>query len=770
MSGRKPCHGLQTVLHTVLMAILLVIVSVPVTVAANPAETDTIRALISALEDPEARERLLDSLRSLPEIESAQTAPETTKEPATVSLPRQIAQFTQQVAEGSVTEVRNQVAMAREILGSLRDANWVAFGLALLDLAIVIAVTVGVFLLLRRFARPLFTALDQWVLGSNRTMVLLRTVPAVLVAALVDLLVVVLAWGAGYGLALFVLGDAGVMDTRHSLFLNAFLLIEVTKAALRLLFASRYQGLRVLPMAGEEAAYWNAWLSRMVGFIGYGLLLIVPIVNVHVTAAAGRSVGLLVMLVAFSYAVAIILQNRSRVRQRLLNTGERSDLMFVRFALGTLARMWHWLALLYFAALAVVSVTRPEDALPFMALATGQTLLAIIAGFFVAAILTQIISRRIHLPEETRRNFPMLEERLNAYIPTGLKIMRLAILVVVLAVIADAWSLFNLGVWLSSEVGAGLLAKVLSVAVILGLAALFWLAVASWIEHKLSPDNGRKALGARERTLLAIFRNAIAVALVVLVTMVVLAEIGINIGPLLAGAGVLGLAIGFGAQTLVQDIITGVFIQMENAMHTGDVVQVAGITGTVEKLTIRSLGLRDLSGTFHVIPFSSVGTVSNFTRDFGYHLGEYGVAYREDTDEVIVRLREAFEELRSHPEHSRKIVGELEVHGVTALADSSVNVRVRIKTLPGEQWGIGREYNRLVKRHFDAAGIEIPFPHMTLYFGADKKGSAPPAHLQMVHSKAEDPEAPEESESFGSGFSARANPKYKGDFDEGDNT
>ncbi len=770
MSGRKPCHGLQTVLYTVLTTILLVLVTGPVAANANPSEADTIHALISALEDPEARERLLDSLRGLPGIESTHTASETNDERATVSLPRQIAQFTQQVAEGSVTEVRNQVEMAREILGSIRDANWVAFGLALLDLAIVIAVTVGLFLLLRRFARPLFAALDRWVLSSTRTMVLLRTVPAVLVAALVDLLVVVLAWVAGYGLALFVLGDTGVMDTRHSLFLNAFLLIEVAKAALRLLFASRYQGLRVLPMAGEEAAYWNAWLSRMVGFIGYGLLLIVPIVNFHVTTGAGRSVGLLVMLVAFSYAVAIILQNRTRVRQRLMEAGERSDLVFVRFALGTLAHLWHWLALLYFAALAVVSITRPEDALPFMALATGQTLLAIIAGFFVAAMLTQIISRRIHLPEETRRNFPMLEERLNAYIPTALKVMRLAILIVVLAVIADAWSLFNLGVWLTSEAGAGLLAKVLSVAIILGLAALFWLAVASWIEHKLNPGNGRRAVGARERTLLAIFRNAIAIALVVLVTMVVLAEIGINIGPLLAGAGVLGLAIGFGAQTLVQDIITGVFIQLENAINTGDVVQVAGVTGTVEKLTIRSLGLRDLSGTFHVIPFSSVGTVSNFTRDFGYHLGEYGVAYREDTDDVIVRLREAFEELRSHPEHGRKIVGELEVHGVTALADSSVNVRVRIKTLPGEQWGVGREYNRLVKRHFDAAGIEIPFPHMTLYFGEDKKGSAPPAHLQILHTNGERPGAPEESESPKQDPRARANPKHKADYDEGGST
>ncbi|TVP92631.1 MAG: mechanosensitive ion channel protein MscS [Thioalkalivibrio sp.] len=746
---------------------MVILLAPGITAAAQPVEGETLRALISALEDPDTRERLLEGLRGLEEAEAAEPAVDDA--PAEVSLPRRIAELTQQAAEGAVVEVRNQIAMAGEVFDRLREADWGAFGLAVLDLAILIAVTVGIMLLLRRVIRPLFAWLDRWVLASSRTLLLLRSVPAILLAAALDLLAVVLAWVAGYGLALFVLDGTGSMEVRHSLFLNAFLLIEAAKVVLRLLFASRYQGLRVLPMAGEEAAYWNAWLSRMVGFIGYGLMLVVPIVNITVSTAAGRSAGLLVMLVAFSYAVAIILQNRLRVRERLEAVAAESSLSFTRVGASTLARIWHWVALLYFAALAAVSIVRPEDALPFMALATGQTLAAILAGFFVAALLTQVISRRIHLHEETRHNFPMLEERLNAYIPTALKVMRAVILLLVLAVILDAWAPFDLGAWIQSDAGAGLLATAFSVAIILGVAALFWLVVASWIEQRLSPEAGRGPPGPREKTLLTIFRNAIAIALVVIVTMIVLAEIGINIGPLIAGAGVLGLAIGFGAQTLVRDIITGVFIQLENAINTGDVVRVGDITGTVERLTIRSLGLRDLSGTFHLIPFSSVETVSNFTRDYGCHLGEYGVAYREDTDEVIVRLREAFAELQAHPEHGPKIIGDLEVHGVTALADSSVNVRVRIKTLPGEQWGIGREYNRLVKRHFDAAGIEIPFPHMTLYFGQDKTGDAPPAHLQVLQHKSSPGDAAQTPETdFGKDRRARANPKRLRDFDEGE--
>ena len=724
---RSPGWGL--LLRNALAGLLLIASSTVMVANVHAQETDdNVQALISALEDPDARARLVEALRA---AAADDTAPAQV-EPAAPSLPARIAALTQEIAEGSAAELRELLAVGQDVMATLRSADWTTVGLAASDLFLLIVVTVGLFLLLRRLARPVFAILDRWVLKSQRSLVLVRTVPAVLLAAAADLLVVVLAWLAGYGLALFAFGDAGALLTRHALFLNAFLMIEVTKALVRVLFASRYTGLRLLPMAGEEAAYWNAWIGRLVGFIGYGLLLLAPIVTTEVSAAAGRVLGLLVMLVAFSYAVAIILQNRARVCQRIQAYGDRSSLAFTRFSVSLVARTWHWVALLYFAALGLVTITRPEDALPFMAIATGQSLAAVLVGFFVAALLTQVISRRIRLAADTRESFPKLEERLNAYIPTALKVMRAVILVLVLAVIADAWGVFSLGSWLQSDTGSVLLAKALSVAIILGAAGLFWLVAASWIEHRLSPRGGRRGPSAREKTLLTIFRNALAIALTVMVAMIVLAEIGINIGPLLAGAGVLGLAIGFGAQTLVQDIITGVFIQFENAINTGDVVQVAGVTGTVEKLTIRSLGLRDLSGTFHVIPFSSVTTVSNFTRDFSYHLGEYGVAYREDTDEVIQHLSAAFDELRAHPDYGPKILGDLEVHGVTALADSSVNVRVRIKTLPGEQWGVGRAYNRLVKRHFDTAGIEIPFPHMTLYFGEDKKGDAPPAHVQLL--------------------------------------
>nr|WP_231362887.1 mechanosensitive ion channel domain-containing protein [Thioalkalivibrio sp. ALJT] len=725
-------------------------------------------ALIEALENEEARERLLETLRAERADPGAPTAAHdaAVADPAdTVSLPRQVAEFTQALAEGTVAEIRTLGAITTDIGTTLRAVELGTLGAGVLDLVILIAFTIAVFLVLRHFGSPVFAGLDRWVINSSKHYHLLRALPAVLLAAIVDFLVVLLAWVAGYGLALFVLGDSGEMLTRHSLFLNAFLLIEVTKAALRLIFATRYQGLRLLPMASDEAAYWNAWLARLVSYIGYGLLLLVPITNNHISTEAGRSLGLLVMLTAFFYAAVIILQNRQRVHDRLLRVANQAGFAFTRITLSLLANSWHWIALLYFLTLAVVSITRPEDALPFIAKATGQTLLAVFIGVFVANLLTQIIGRAIRVPAETREKFPLLEARLNAYVPKALKTMRLLILLTVLAVIADAWGIFNLATWLGSETGMWVVGTVISVALILVGALTIWLVFASWVEHRLNPNTGDGEPGAREKTLLTLFRNAIAIALTVVTVMVVLAEIGINIGPLLAGAGVLGLAVGFGAQKLVQDIITGVFIQLEKAINTGDIVTVAGTTGTVEKLTIRSLGLRDLSGTYHLIPFSSVDAVSNYMREFAYHVGEYGVAYREDIDEVIVRLREAFEELKTDPEHGPNILEEMEVHGVTALADSSVNVRIRIKTLPGFQWSLGRAFNRLVKKHFDAAGIEIPFPHQTVYFGQEKDGSAPPAHLHVIESVAE---GQEDEHDYSRDRRARPNPRHKGDYDEGD--
>ncbi|MHB1373276.1 MAG: mechanosensitive ion channel domain-containing protein [Thauera sp.] len=710
-----------------------------VTPAAHAAESTAAPAaaesghqrLADLLEDEAARSALIEQLRKLGEQDAAEAIAAGSAEP---SLAARVADLSQRVAEGAVSETRNAVTAFGDAWHRLLAADPLALAWLVGEFAALVVVTLMVFRLLSAAAGTLFRALDRQAARGDglSAVVWLRRVLSIGGAAATDLATVVLAWFAGHALALAALGAPGELQVQESLFLNAFLVVECLRAALRILVAHHGEHLRILPVAAEEKAYWYAWASRMVFFLGYGLLLVVPLINDLVTAELGRAAAVVILLTALLRAAVIVMQNRLRARAALDALAERMESSFARISLGIGARIWHVVALVYLAAILVTAILYPEEALPFMLAATGQTLIAVAAGIVLAALLTQVILRRIRIGDELRAKFPLLEARLNAYVPSALKIARFAILAVVVAVIIDAWTPFDLGVWMSSEAGARLLGRALSVALIILLALVVWLVLASWIEFRLNPQAG-VAPNPRARTLLTIFRNVVAIALVVVTSMVVLAEIGINIAPLLAGAGVLGLAIGFGAQKLVQDVITGVFIQLERAIDVGDVVTAGGITGTVERLTIRSLGLRDLSGTYHLLPFSSVDTVANYNRDFAYHVGEYGIGYREDTDEAIVHLRAAFDELLQDAALRAQIIGDqLEVHGVTALADSSVNIRVRIKTMAGSQFPIGRAYNRLVKRHFDAAGIEIPFPHMTVYFGEDKQGKAPAAHLKLL--------------------------------------
>jgi small conductance mechanosensitive channel len=288
---------------------------------------------------------------------------------------------------------------------------------------------------------------------------------------------------------------------------------------------------------------------------------------------------------------------------------------------------------------------------------------------------------------------------------------------------------------LQGDLGKALFSSLATIAFILLVSLAVWEAVNRIVARQLSSADRRAATPAqaqRLRTLLPLLRNVVLVVLVTVVTFMVLAEVGLNIAPLLAGAGVVGLAIGFGAQTLVQDVISGLFNLFENTVAVGDVVVVGGHAGLVEGMSIRTLKLRDLSGNLHTLPFSQVTAVMNMTRGFSYYVFDIGVAYREDVDHVMEVIREVGERLRQDMPYSQLILAPIEILGVDAFTDSAVVIKARIKTTPINQWTVGREMNRRLKKRFDELGIEIPFPHQTIYFGEDKKGQAPVARVQVA--------------------------------------
>jgi len=247
--------------------------------------------------------------------------------------------------------------------------------------------------------------------------------------------------------------------------------------------------------------------------------------------------------------------------------------------------------------------------------------------------------------------------------------------------------------------------------------------VISQLEERVAAEVGAGAAERlkRARTLSRLVRNIVNSLVGAVAALMVLQEIGINIMPVLTGAGIAGLAVGFGAQTLVRDVISGFFIILENQVRVGDVANIDGTGGSVEAIRMRTIVLRDLSGTVHVIPNGGITKISNLTKDFSYYVLDMGVAYKEDTDRVVEVMRQVADELRQDPAFGPSMLEPLEVLGVNDFADSAVVIKVRLKTVPIMQWSVGREYRRRVKKAFDAAGIEIPFPHLSLYTGEASK-------------------------------------------------
>jgi len=233
----------------------------------------------------------------------------------------------------------------------------------------------------------------------------------------------------------------------------------------------------------------------------------------------------------------------------------------------------------------------------------------------------------------------------------------------------------------------------------------------------------------RTQTLASIIRYVSVITILLVGAMMVLKEFGIEIGPLLAAAGIVGLAVGFGAQSLVKDVISGFFILLEDQIRVGDVVQIAGKGGLVEKINLKTTILRDLAGNVHYVPNGHIDVVTNMTKDYSRYVFDIGVAYRENVDEVVEVIKEVDEELRNDPEYKDDILEPIEVLGLDQFANSAIIIRARTMTKPIKQWRVGREFNRRLKKKFDERNIEIPFPHVTLYMGQDKQGQAPPLRI-----------------------------------------
>lgn len=355
---------------------------------------------------------------------------------------------------------------------------------------------------------------------------------------------------------------------------------------------------------------------------------------------------------------------------------------------------------------------KPGDTVTGQLAASGLAAAGAVLLFLAVRIGTRRLGRQVG---KLRRRHGIEGKRFDFYT----RLVRIAGYIMVAAVfaysLATIWEVANFG-FLQSDLALKIFSGVLNLLLIALLWIVSWEIVNALIEHRLrrADENG----AARVKTLLPLLRTILFLLFAGIFLLLILSELGINIVPFMAGAGVLGIAVGFGAQTMVKDFISGFTIILEDLMQVGDVVRIAGHSGSVEKITIRKVQLRDVSGIVYTIPFSEIRTIENLTKDFSFYLLDVGVCYGEDTDRVTQILREVDEDLRADPVLGPDILEPLEILGLDRFADSAVILRARIKTKPSRQWPVGREFNRRMKRAFDAGGVEMPFPHRTVYVRA----------------------------------------------------
>ena len=694
------------------------------TAAPSAAEVD---ALVAEIEDPERRAELVQRLRLLTAAQgdgSADSSADSSADfstvgAAAVAYAASVFSGVQEAIGRLEFAVTALPAVGNEVVATLSDP---IARVAALDGAVRLAGAIG--------AAVLAWFVVAWLLGRLRDMLGRRAAgaswPARVMMALTRLVLDLLPIGAfvaGGFLALGALQPSRPVEALALTILNAGAATGVLSAMVRMVLAPRTPALRAVPAADETAIRLHKSLVRTAAFAIWGYLFVGSLWLFGLTPAVRWGLLFILGVLVAVVAIRFVLRWRRPFARWL---AERvPDGRWHSVPARRLAAHWHRIAILYIVLVTAAFALQISGGFVFLVRGTLVTVL-------VLALVPLLANRAGAVLERSDLGVPVLATpRGERY--RGLLKQLVVVFLWVAGILAllEGWHLGVLA-FVQSDAGTTLVMVLTRILVVFAGGFIAWELANIAIEGRLNAASPRKALGQRGRTLLQFLRNVVMVVILLMVTLIVLSEIGVDIGPLLAGAGVIGLAVGFGAQTLVKDVITGLFILMEDQVQVGDVVDLNGNSGAVEAMTIRTIRLRDFSGTVHVIPFSSVDRVKNLTRGFAFAVFDVGVAYKEDIDRVTAVLKRLGEELRADPQFSPLLLGDLEIFGLDAFGPSALIVKTRIKTLAGSQWTITREFNGRIKRAFDAEGIEIPFNTQTVALPIGPDGRALPIPLEVV--------------------------------------
>ncbi len=701
--------------------------------AAAPTEAD-IDALVKKLQDPKARDELIASLRLLQTTQGQQAAPPP-------SVPEDLLTTLSTLIDERLSDI---VGAADDIGSTFMQTPalfyWVRYqvendtlrrywGSVFLGLAWVFGAGALMWWLLRRLTRRWLTRIRLpprratgrvgvalLRLGLELMPVLGFALAATLVLRLQPLLAVTKAVGA--------------------ILLVAVIFCRLLTALVwHLLRPDDTEG-RLLPLGDDAARHLARWTIRIITVTVYGWALLRGAERLGLPDGLHTALSHVVFLTVAIMLTVFLIELRARIERLLHGLADGVGSSFLRQLVP-----WEPIATYGYVTLILlvwvhylVWAVGLGGGFTYLLTATAATIVMFFAAQAIGIVLTQLEERSGSPESESESDEALAGEQSGpARAPLPFSVLRLLVKLLALAVILQAWGVDIAG-WLTSDSGHTVAMKAFRIAVILGGAFLIWAVVRSVITEYLTARDSRGNIkfSNRSRTLANIARNVLLALIALFAGATILTELGINTAPLLAGAGVVGLAVGFGSQRLVQDIITGLFILLGDTVRVGDVVDLGGKAGVVEAMSMRAITLRSYEGNVHTIPYSAIETVTNMTKDFSFWVFDIGVAYREDVDQVMQVLRDIDGQLRKEWPYRRLILEPLDIAGLDRFADSAVMIKARIKTRPGEQWRIGREFNRRMKVRFDELGIEIPFPHQTVYFGVDKAGSAPPVFIEQA--------------------------------------
>ncbi|SIT37924.1 Potassium efflux system KefA protein [Paraburkholderia piptadeniae] len=560
----------------------------------------------------------------------------------------------------------------------------------------------------------------------------LQRLPSAALQLCVRMLPLVAFVAAASALMSFFTDDGTIQDDALNGLIDLYVICRAIVIAAGFFLQADAPGLRLLRLPDSWALFMQRWVVRIVSVIGVGGALIQISTALGLSDAAHLPLVKLLALVGHVMLSIMILQCRAPIAALVLERTSESQRPMKLLAHG-LIDMWAGVAVFVVMALWFVWALDVHNGYRTLLHLGGLSLIVLVAARIVSIVLYGALGRIFRVEEGESRS--LLHQHAYRYYPLIRRVVSTVIVAVTALVLLQVW---GIGVWQffrPGAIGHRLTSALITICVAAVIALIVWEAANVSVEKRLDQwtKSGDLVRAARLRTLVPMLRTALFVVIALVVVLTGLSELGVNTAPLLASASIFGVALGFGSQKLVQDFITGIFLLMENAMQVGDWVTLAGVSGTVEYLSIRTVRLRGGDGSLYTVPFSSVSTVNNTNRGLGNAAVKVSIAYGQDVDLAIATLKEIGAALREDDKFKDGILSDFSFWGVDAVDGASVTLAGQIQCRDSARWPVQREFNRRIFDSFHAKGIEISNPQRNVLV---------PPGVQPGIANGEEPEGP----------------------------